>query len=141
MRMKVMMRLGYIMTLWTMQLCAGWAQNGVVNEPGAQRAIDLQLQSIVRGVQSDIGRVHADGSVIEDAQLHGRTIWQKLRMSYDKYSAQALHNFYERRAFMQKQLCQGETAKLIPYGVAWEYEYVDQNHAPIISFRIDHCDH
>jgi hypothetical protein len=115
------------------------AQNGVVNEAGAQRAIDLQLQSIVRGVQGDIGRAHADGSVIERAELRGRTIWQRVRMSYDKYSAQAAHDFYERRKFMQRQLCQGETAKLIPYGVAWEYEFVDQAGARITSFRIDEC--
>lgn len=63
---------------------SGAAQNGVVMDAGVQRAIDLQLQSIVRGIRSNIGHIHAAGAVIEDAQLRGRTIWQKVRMSYDK---------------------------------------------------------
>ena len=136
-----MKRLLVVLGLFGFAICAqqASAQNGVVTSPDAQRAIDLQLHSIIRSIQQEIGVEHRDGSIIREAELRQRTIWQKVQMTFDKYSSSSISTYAERRDYMKKQFCMGETAKLILYGVAWEYEYIDRTGAKLASFRIDRC--
>jgi hypothetical protein len=107
--------------------------------PQAMKQIDLQLKAIVSGLKQEVGIRQADGSVIRMAELEGRIIRMKVQMPYPLQDSRARSDFIDRRRIMQREFCKGETAKLIPYGVGWEYEYVDAQGRIITTFRITDC--
>lgn len=107
--------------------------------PQAMKQVDLQLKAIVAGLKKEVGIRQADGSVVRMAELEGRIIRMKVQMPYTLQDSRARSEFIDRRRIMQREFCKGETAKLIPYGVGWEYEYIDSQGRIITTFRITDC--
>ncbi len=115
------------------------AQN-IDKSPQAQKQVDAQLTSIMAGLTKTVGARLGDGSVLRSAELDGRIIRMRFQMPYTKYDGRARTDFIDRRRMMQKEFCSGNTAKLIPYGVGWDYEFVDVNGAIFQSFQIKDCE-
>lgn len=111
----------------------------VDGSPQAQRQIDAQVRAIVSGLRRDVGALLRDGSMIRSVDLDGRIIRIVWQMPFDKHGPGS-RDLRELRARMQRDFCSGNTAKLFPYGVGWDYQFIDAKGFTIGLFRITDCD-
>ena len=104
----------------------------------ANKMIDVQLKTILKGIKDSINVPLSDGSVITDARLVGRVFEIKVRLPIlDNQLPDP--SFEERRVILKKSFCQGETAKLIENDTVWSYSYYDRRGRQMTKIRIDHC--
>ena len=104
----------------------------------ANKMIDVQLKTILKGIKDSINVPLSDGSVITDARLVGRVFEIKVRLPIlDNQWPDP--SFEERRVILKKSFCQGETAKLIENDTVWSYSYYDRRGRQMTKIRIDHC--
>lgn len=118
---------------------AAAAVGRVDGSPQAQRQIDAQVRAIVSGLRRDVGALLRDGSMIRSVDLDGRIIRIVWQMPFDK-NGPGSRDLRELRARMQRDFCSGNTAKLFPYGVGWDYQFIDAKGFTIGLFRITDCD-
>jgi hypothetical protein len=104
----------------------------------ANKMIDVQLKTILKGIKDSINVPLSDGSVITDARLVGRVFEIKVRLPIlDNQWPDP--SFEERRVILKRSFCQGETAKLIENDTVWSYSYYDRRGRQMAKIRIDHC--
>ncbi len=111
----------------------------VDSSPEAQRQIDAQVRAIVSGLRRDVGALLRDGSTIRSVDLEGRIIRIVWQMPFEKHGPGS-RDLRELRSRMQRDFCSGNTAKLFPYGVGWDYQFLDAKGFTIGLFRITDCD-
>ena len=118
---------------------AAAATGRVDTSPQAQRQIDAQLRAIVSGLRRDVGALLRDGSMIRSVDLDGRIIRIVWQMPFDKHGGGVRTDLRDLRSRMQRDFCSGNTAKLFPYGVGWDYQFIDAKGFTIGLFRITDC--
>jgi hypothetical protein len=106
----------------------------------ALKGIDQQLKVVAKGLQDQMGTVLQDGSTIRSATLDGRTIRVNIQMPFDKYHLNFQPSLAERKRYLQKQFCTGDTRKMFNYGVSWSYVYYDKAGIPVATMIVDSCD-
>jgi hypothetical protein len=145
-REDVMFRSGADRVGWGIVLTAALlgpvsaAVGRVDTSPQAQRQIDAQVRAIVSGLRRDVGALLRDGSMIRSVELDGRIIRIVWQMPFDKYATGGRADLRVLRGRLQRDFCSGNTAKLFPYGVGWDYQFIDAKGFTIGLFRITDCD-